>query len=121
MPENIKDQILLNNVKKFIKYYLEYLQKEGFTQFQEKPTVEVFPKRKNLVGLALIDEKNRDLNCFFIDNPHQADDYSFWGTIVSGAALVSGGHYSGPRVWKNKNNPDITLGEYLELEQNDSQ
>ncbi len=37
------------------------------------------------------------------------------------AAFVSGGHYSGPRVWKNKNNPDITLGEYLELEQNNSQ
>lgn len=77
MSENIKDQFPLNNVKMFIKYYLEYLQKEGFTLFQEKPTVEVFPKRKNLVGLTLIDEKNTDIKCIFVDNPRQGDDYLF--------------------------------------------
>lgn len=77
MSENIKDQIPLNNVKKFIKYYLEHLQKLDFTLFQEKPTVEVFPKRKNLVGLALIDEKNTDIKCFFVDNPRRGDDYLF--------------------------------------------
>ncbi|MBA7535504.1 hypothetical protein ES705_27761 [subsurface metagenome] len=77
MSENIKDQIPLNNVKKFINYYLEHLQKEGFTLFQGKPTVEVFPKRKNLVGLSLINEKNTDIKCYFINNPHQGDDYLF--------------------------------------------
>ncbi len=77
MSENIKDQIPLNNVKKFINYYLEHLQKEGFTLFQEKPTVEVFPKRKNLVGLSLIGEKNTDLKCIFVDNPRRGDDYLF--------------------------------------------
>ena len=77
MTENIKDQIPLNSVKKIIKYYLEYLQKEGITLFQGKPTIEVFPKRKNLVGLALIDDKNTELNCIFVNNPRQGDDYIF--------------------------------------------
>lgn len=77
MTENIKDQIPLNSIKKIIKYYLEYLQKEGITLFQGKPTIEVFPKRKNLVGLVLIDEKNTELNCIFVNNPRQGDDYLF--------------------------------------------
>lgn len=33
------------------------------------------------------------------------------------AAFVSGGHYSGPRVWKEKSNPEITLSEYLKFEE----
>ncbi|MFW9881433.1 MAG: hypothetical protein ACFFG0_50860 [Candidatus Thorarchaeota archaeon] len=77
MLENIKDQIHLDNVKKFIKYYLEHLHKDGFTPFQEMPTVEVFPKSKNLIGLSLIDEKNSDIRCRFVDNPRQGDDYLF--------------------------------------------
>lgn len=28
MPENIKDQISQNNVKKFVKYYLDFLHEE---------------------------------------------------------------------------------------------
>ena len=77
MREKIKDQTLMNNVKKFIKYYLEYLQKEGFKLFQENPTVEVFPKRNNIVGLSLIDEKNTELKCIFVDNPRRGDNYLF--------------------------------------------
>ncbi len=77
MSEKIKDQIPLNNVKKVINYYLDYLKKEGFTLFQEMPTVEIFPKRKNLIGLSLIDEKNTDIKCTFVDNPRQGDDYLF--------------------------------------------
>ncbi len=77
MSENIKDQIPLDNVKKVIKYYIEYLQKGGLTLFQEKPTVEIFPKRKNLVGLALIEENNKDIKCIFVDKPRRGEDYLF--------------------------------------------
>lgn len=67
----------MNNIKKFIKYYLEHLRKDGFTPFQEMPTVEVFPKRKNLIGLSLIDEKNPEIKYTFVNDPRQGDDYLF--------------------------------------------
>ncbi|NVM19723.1 MAG: hypothetical protein HWN80_18625 [Candidatus Lokiarchaeota archaeon] len=77
MSQNIKDQIPLENVKKFIKCYLYQLKKEGFTLSQENPTVEVFPKRQTLIGLSLINEKNTEIKCMFVDNPRRGNDYLF--------------------------------------------
>jgi len=80
MSKKIKDRISLNNVKEFIEYYLENLYKEGFTPFQEKPTVEIFPKRKDLVGIVLLDEKNSEIICRFVDEPRYGNDYLFLST-----------------------------------------
>ncbi len=77
MNEYIKDQISKNNVKVFIKHYLDYLKKEGFILFQMKPTVEIFPKTGELIGIALIRENNPNFRIDFVDDPHQGDDYLF--------------------------------------------
>ena len=77
MSKNVKDQISKNNVKKFIHHYLNYLQKEGLTPFQNKPTVEIFPKRRDLIGIALISDNNPDIRVNFVNNPRQGDDYLF--------------------------------------------
>lgn len=77
MSKNIKDQISINNVKKFINHYLNYLQKEGLTPFQKKPTVEIFPKRRDLIGIALIADNNPDFKVNFVNNPRQGNDYLF--------------------------------------------
>jgi len=77
MSKNIKDQISLNNVKKFITYYLNYLQKEGLNPFQTKPTVEVFPKSIDLIGIALIADNNTDIRIKFVNTPQRGEDYLF--------------------------------------------
>lgn len=77
MTENIKDQISKNNVKEFIKHYLDYLKNEGFTLFQMKPTVEIFPKTGKLIGIALIPDNNPDFRIDFVNDPHQGADYLF--------------------------------------------
>ncbi len=65
------------NVSKFVKYYLDYLQKEGFKLFQKYPTIEIFRKRNDLVGLALIEENVKELNCYFVKEPRRGEDYLF--------------------------------------------
>lgn len=77
MTENIKDQISKKNVKTFIKHYLDYLKNEGFTQFQMKPTIEIFPKTEELIGIALICDNNPDFRIDFVNDPRQGDDYLF--------------------------------------------
>ena len=77
ISEHIKDQISENNVRKFIEYYINYLEKEGFTPFQRKPTVEIFPKGRDLIGIALVSDNNPCIIVNFVDNPHQGDDYLF--------------------------------------------
>ncbi len=75
MTNNIKDQISQKNVKVFIKHYLDYLKNEGFTLFQMKPSVEIFPKTGDLIGIALIDGNHSDIRIDFVNDPQQGDDF----------------------------------------------
>jgi len=77
MTEKIKDQISKNNVKEFIKHYIDYLKNEGFALFQMKPTIEIFPKTKELIGIALIRDNNPDFRIDFVNDPRQGEDYLF--------------------------------------------
>ena len=73
----------------------------------------IFEKRTKLIEENILIEHQEGENYVLIEDQE-------FSSSSGAAAFVSGGHYSGPRVWKNKTNPDITLGEYLKLEQNDS-
>ena len=77
MAKNIKDQISKSNVKEFVEHYLDYLENEGFTLFQMKPSVDIFPKTEDLIGIALIRDNNLDFRIDFVNDPRQGDDYLF--------------------------------------------
>ena len=77
MTENIKDQISKNNVRVFIKHYLDYLKNKGLTLFQGTPTVEIFPKTEELIGIALLGENNAHFRIDFVNDPRLGDEYLF--------------------------------------------
>ncbi len=77
MPQNIKDQVPKDNVKKLVKSYLSHLKDAGYSIFSGMPTIQVFPKKRNLIGIALKDDGNEELKYEFVDEPSRGDDYIF--------------------------------------------
>ncbi len=78
MSKSIADKISLENVKKVIEIFLNELKTEGFTLFQNQPTVEVFFKGEKFVGVSLIDENNEEINCYLNNNPRSGKVYLYF-------------------------------------------
>lgn len=75
-----------------------------------KQKKKIFERRRNLIEEGVL-ESQANPNTYILKEDQEFNSAS------GAAAFVSGGHYSGYLVWKKKTDPEITLGDFLKLEQ----
>ncbi len=78
MPNNIKEQVSEENVKTLVRYYLQYLNKEGYKPLRGMPTIQAFHKKEDLIGLVLIDDNNNEIKYEFVNEPLLGIDNLFF-------------------------------------------
>ena len=78
MSLNLAEKIPLDNIKKVIEIFLNELKSQGFSLFQNQPSVEVFFKGGDFIGISLIDENNMDIKFSLVENPRPGKHYLYF-------------------------------------------